>query len=147
MANMKKGILLVILVAVLLSSCRFSRTYSNEESVKNEAYQVVEKFYQAIEKQDWDETIKYFSPKFLEVSPSEKSVSFLKEHNFRTGNYHAKRIIDWGTYRAQVNAVSKAEAFFLMEASYKEGDYAERIGLMKEKGVFKIVSYNIESKE
>ena len=133
-----------VFLVLLCLSCNFNRSYVNEDGVKEEAMKFVDSFYYHIEYKEWEKTYRYLFKEFL-IHSSELDLKKILERNYEEyGDYYARFIDEWSSLRTVSNGQEIVECVFLIKAQYKNGECIEKMGLLKEDGEYKVLSYFIQ---
>ncbi|OYQ50370.1 hypothetical protein CHU92_00125 [Flavobacterium cyanobacteriorum] len=139
---MKKGVLLVIIF--LLSGCNLNATFTNEEHEKNEAEKVVNNFYALLYLKDYKITDKLFSNHFFEKVNKDQFQRILENNQEKLGDILSNNLIDWKTFRVE-GTNAKSEYVLIYEVVYTKFKTIEKIEMVKEENVIKIIGYHVNS--
>lgn len=130
---------------LFLGSCYFNTSFTNEESERKKGEEVVNVFYEYVEKQVLDASIEpYFSKELLEITPIEELDSLFLLINHKSGDYISHELEDWSTKR-QKGTEELWECKLIYTVKYEKGESKEFFELVNENDSIKILNYNFRS--
>lgn len=147
---MKKYIL--ILIALLVISCNFNKTYHNREEDKQEAEKITEKFYDLIKKNERQEAFKLFGKKFFNVEQGkitnkEQLGQMLNDINSECGDKISNiQLNTWETF-VSIGTNPKSQYVLLYRIKRNIQNTQEKITLEKDNDSIKIVGYDVSLTE
>lgn len=141
---MKKIFLSIFLLSITLSSCNFNKHYTNRPLDKEEVERITTKFYYLLRDKKYKQTNSLFSPRFLEVTNASKVSEIFQASDEKLGE-----IKDQTLETCETNVVEGSNPIseYLLVYNVKRTKFnsKETIHLEKEKGIIKILSYNVQS--
>lgn len=143
---MKKYIL--ILIALMVISCNFNKTYRNREEDKQEAEKITEKFYDLIKKNERQEVFKLFGKKFFNVEQGkitnkEQLGQMLDDINAECGDkISSNQLTIWETF-VSVGTNPKSQYVLLYKVKRNIQNTQEKFTLEKNLDSIKIVGYDV----
>lgn len=136
----------LVLLFVLLSSCNFNGnvSFDNEEEEKENAQSVAALFYLYIAQNNHEKATGLFSDSFFKVDSKEKLLKTLSRTNELLGEFKDYKLEDWKTRRTK-GSDAKTEYLLVYEVKYSKFTALEKISLIKDGELIKIIGYNISS--
>ena len=141
----KSYALVASLLFLILSACTFNRTYLNKEDDKNDAMQVIGKFYYYLGAKDYNQVFGLFGKQFYKVASKNDLKKIFALTGNKLGDLKDTNIGEWETKRIEGTDAS-AEYELRYNNTYSKYEASETFRLIKEDdGKIKIVYYNIQS--
>jgi len=136
---------IAIILFMVLSGCNFNRTYLNDENDKNQAMQVIGKFYYYKGTKDYDQVFSLFGKQFYQVASKSKLKDIFALTSSRLGDLKDTNIGEWETKR--VEGTDPSAVYELRyNNTYAKYEASEIFKLMKEDdGKIMIIYYGIQS--
>ena len=130
---------------LILGSCYFNASFTNEESERKKGEEVANIFYEYVENQSLDGSIEpYFSKELLEITPIEELDSLLLLINNKSGDFISRELDEWSTKRLK-GSEEIWECALIYSVKYEKGEAKEFFEFIKENDSVKILNYNFRS--
>lgn len=134
------------ILITFLCSCHYNSTYNNREEDKIEGEKVIENFYHLLKNEDYSLTYKLYSPRFFEVTDTQKLQNFYKITLDSFGSIDNFQIANWQTQKV-VGTDTKTDYLFICKVNRSNASCKESIALTKENGEIKITGYHVKKYE
>ena len=141
---MKKIFLLIL--PILFASCHYSNKYENREEDKIVAEKVTNELFEFIKKSDFDNAIKLFDKKFLEVTSESELRKIFDLTEKKLGKLKNTKLIECKTMVSE-GAIETGTYLLSYESEFEKETGELNISLTKnENGGIKILGYKVNSK-
>jgi hypothetical protein len=143
---MKKYVL--ILIALILVSCNFNKTYHNREEDKKDAEKITEKYYQLIKGNNKQEAFKSFGEKFFDkkygkINSKEQLNQMIDDINIECGDKILNtQLTIWETF-VSVGTNPKSQYVLSYKVERNIQNTQEKFTLEKDDNSIKIVGYDV----
>jgi hypothetical protein len=145
MRSLKPYSIVITLLFVVLSGCKFNRTFLNDEDDKNQAMQVIGKFYYYMGTKDYNQVFSLFGKQFYQVASKNKLKELFTLTSTRLGDLKDTNIGEWETKRIE-GTDPTAEYELRYNNTYTKYEASETFRLVREDdGKIMIIYYGIKS--
>ncbi len=128
---------------LILTSCNFNTTYSNQESDKKEAEKITNKLYWEIQYgTNEDEIFKLFSDQFFAVTNKNELREIISKSNSKFGAIKEPTLAEWETLVVK-GTNARSEYVFIYDVARENTKTKEKISMIKENGNIKVVGYHV----
>lgn len=142
---MKKKIKLILcFLSLILVSCHFSATFQDEVNERDKAQDVVDSMYNNVNLRDLKKAAFFFADEFYAVTNESQLYEIFAKTRRVLGDYKSKTLISWKTARVEGDNPS-SEYLLVYSVTYAKYKANETFRLKKDKGVVRIISYNVNS--
>jgi len=137
-------IILFIFISMSFTSCHYIENCKNRVEDKNEAEKITNQFYELVKQDNFSKTYNLFSNKFFSVTDTVKLNNIFRTTNEKLGAIDSIKLYNWETAIIK-GTVEKSNYFLQYKVKRKKFNSKETFILTKEKGIVKIIGFNVSS--
>lgn len=134
----------LIILITILTSCQLNSTFNNLESDKKDAEKVIDRFYNLLDKQEYDKTHPLFTNDFFKTTDTGKLNNLYRMLAKKTGTLQERKVKEWSTNTVK-GTHPKSEYVFVYTIERSKFESEEKISLIKENDSVRIIGYYVTS--
>lgn len=141
--KMKRVILILCFLSIL--GCNFHTAEKNNPIDKDLAEKTSTEFYASILTKKFEDVLPLFDNSFFTGMSKDKFTGILKSNNEKLGNLITWELIHWETLKVAGTKESESKYLLVYKVDYEDYSAEETFSLKLDKGIIKIVGYDVRS--